>query len=76
MKNDTVLYIFKTKAKADECEVALTGMNPPYVIDTRIETRQAFVAAYVKNDYAPGGPRDWTQLERGNPTVFVVVASR
>ena len=76
MKSDTVIYFLNSQADANACVFALTKMTPPYVVDVQVTTGQAFTAAYMTNAYAPGVPPDWSKLVRGNPQVYVVVASR
>jgi hypothetical protein len=77
MKTNVVIYLFDTKAKADACAYSLQKTEqPPYEIVSVIETKNAFVAAYIANDYDPSTKPDWSKAARGAPSVFVVLASR
>jgi hypothetical protein len=77
MNANIAVYVVASKADADVCTDNLKNyQNPPYKIEGVFETSNAYAAAYTTKAYAAGTAPDWSQTERGAPSVFVVVASR
>lgn len=76
MKNETVIYVLRSRADADACAFRLKESRPPYVVEPVIETKEVYAASFAAIAYAPGTAPTWSHVEYGQPTVFVVVASR